>query len=61
MSSSKTGNTDLRETEVQQPKVTATFWFWIRSRAFSANSGQLEAGIDHHRLELAPEHAARLR
>ena len=44
MSSSNTGNTDLRETEVQQPKVTATFWFWIRSRAFSANSGQFEAG-----------------
>ena len=34
----------MRETEVQQPKVTATFSFWISSRAFSANSGQFEAG-----------------
>ena len=34
----------MRDTEVQQPKVTATFWFWMRSRAFSANSGQFEAG-----------------
>ena len=44
LSSSTTGSTDLRDTEVQQPKMAATFSFWINSRAFSANSGQLEAG-----------------
>jgi hypothetical protein len=43
-SSSNTGSTDLRDTEVQQPKVTATL-SWVSSwRAFSANSGQLEPG-----------------
>ena len=44
LSSSTTGSTDLRETEVQQPKIAATFSFWINSRAFSANNGQLDAG-----------------
>ena len=44
MSSSNTGSTDLRDTEVQQPKVTATLSLVSSSRAFSANSGQLEAG-----------------
>ncbi len=34
----------MRLTEVQQPNTTATLSFWISSRAFSANSGQLEAG-----------------
>ena len=43
-SSSNTGSTDLRETEVQQPNTAATFCTLISSRAFSANSGQLEAG-----------------
>ena len=37
-------STDFRDTEVQQPKVTATLSFWISSRAFSAKSGQFEAG-----------------
>jgi hypothetical protein len=40
----KTGSTDFRDTEVQQPKTTATLSLVISSRAFSANSGQLEAG-----------------
>ena len=41
---SKTGSTDLRLTEVQQPKVTATL-SWSRScLAFSANRSQFEAG-----------------
>ena len=44
MSSSNTGNTDLRDTEVQQPNTAATFSFDNRSRAFSAKSGQFEAG-----------------
>src|SRR5580698_6353789 len=39
-----TGSTDLRETDVQQPNTTATLSLVINSRAFSANSGQLEAG-----------------
>jgi hypothetical protein len=39
-----TGSTDLRDTEVQQPKVTATLSLVSSWRAFSANSGQLEAG-----------------
>ena len=39
-----TGSTDLRETEVQQPNTTATLSFCNSSRAFSANSGQFEAG-----------------
>src|SRR6476619_2852503 len=43
-SSWKTGSTDLRDTEVQQPNTTATL-SWVSSwRAFSANNGQFEAG-----------------
>ena len=42
--SSKTGSTDLRLTEVQQPNTAETLSLEINSRAFSANSGQLEAG-----------------
>src|SRR5271155_678396 len=43
-SSLNTGNTDLRDTEVQQPNTTATLSLVISSRAFSANSGQFDAG-----------------
>src|SRR6186713_1235687 len=43
-SSENTGSTDLRDTEVQQPNTAATLSLEINSRAFSANSGQLEAG-----------------
>ncbi|MCY1394280.1 hypothetical protein D9M71_91960 [compost metagenome] len=44
MSSSNTGSTDLRDTLVQQPNTTATL-SWVSSwRAFSANSGQFDAG-----------------
>src|SRR5260370_35716927 len=43
-SSLNTGSTDLRDTEVQQPNTTATLSLVINSRAFSANSGQFEAG-----------------
>src|SRR5512144_3222415 len=43
-SSLNTGNTDLRDTEVQQPNTTDTLSLVMSSRAFSANSGQLEAG-----------------
>ena len=39
-----TGSTDLRDTDVQQPKTTATLSLEISSRAFSAKSGQFEAG-----------------
>src|SRR6202046_4471681 len=44
LSFSNTGNTDLRDTEVQQPNTTATLSFSSSSAAFSANSGQFEAG-----------------
>src|SRR4051795_7090828 len=44
LSSLNTGSTDLRDTEVQQPNTAATLSLVISSRAFSANSGQLEAG-----------------
>ena len=43
-SSLNTGSTDLRDTEVQQPKTTETLSLEMSSRAFSANSGQFEAG-----------------
>ncbi len=39
-----TGSTDLRDTEVQQPKITSTPETVMSSRAFSAKSGQSEAG-----------------
>ena len=39
-----TGSTDLRDTEVQLPKITSTFSTVNNSRAFSANNGQSEAG-----------------
>src|SRR5438876_5323289 len=44
LSSLNTGSTDLRDTEVQQPNTAATLSLVMSSRAFSANSGQLEAG-----------------
>src|SRR5579859_2138417 len=44
LSSLNTGSTDLRDTEVQQPNTTATLSWVISWRAFSANSGQLDAG-----------------
>src|ERR1700674_2858516 len=44
LSSLNTGRTDLRDTEVQQPNTTATLSCVMSWRAFSANSGQLEAG-----------------
>src|SRR5258708_37993638 len=43
-SSSNTGSTDLRDTEVQQPNTTATLSCVMSWRAFSAKSGQFEAG-----------------
>ena len=43
-SSSNTGSTDLRDTEVQQPNTAAHLSTDSRPRAFSANSGQFEAG-----------------
>ena len=39
-----TGSTDLRDTEVQFPKITSTSCTVSNSRAFSANNGQSEAG-----------------
>src|SRR5436190_23849864 len=44
LSSLNTGNTDLRDTEVQQPNTAATLSLVMSSRAFSAKSGQFEAG-----------------
>ncbi len=49
-----TGSTDLRDTEVQQPNTTSTFWTWISSRAFSANSGQFDAGSTTTASSLRP-------
>ncbi len=43
-SSLNTGSTDLRDTLVQQPNTAATLSLLISSRAFSAKSGQFEAG-----------------
>ena len=60
LSSLNTGSTDLRDTEVQQPNTTATLSLLISSRAFSANSGQFEAGIDDDGFELLAEQAALL-
>src|SRR5262245_4781704 len=39
-----TGNTDLRDTAVQQPNTDATFSLVIRSRGFAATSGKFAAG-----------------
>ena len=39
-----TGSTDLRDTLVQQPNTAETLSLAISSRAFSAKSGQFEAG-----------------
>src|SRR5712671_2460325 len=44
LSSLKTGKTDLRDTDVQQPNTAETLSLVINSRAFSANNGQFEAG-----------------
>ena len=44
LSSLNTGSTDLRDTEVQQPNTATTLSLVISSRAFSANSGQFDAG-----------------
>jgi len=44
LSFSNTGSTDFLDTDVQQPKVTATLSFSSSSRAFSAKSGQSDAG-----------------
>src|SRR5690349_18764678 len=53
-SSSNTGSTDLRLTEVQQPNTAATFSFCRSSRAFSANSGQFDAGSTTTASSLRP-------
>src|SRR3954447_229162 len=53
-SSSNTGSTDLRLTEVQQPNTAATFSFCSSSRAFSANSGQFDAGSTTTASSLRP-------
>ncbi len=44
MSRANTGSTDLRDTDVQQPNTATTLSFSSSSAAFSANSGQFEAG-----------------
>src|SRR3984885_9227786 len=44
LSSLNTGSTDLRDTDVQQPNTPETLSLLISSRAFSANSGQFDAG-----------------
>src|SRR5450432_4601370 len=44
LSSSNTGSTDLRETDVQQPNTAATLSTVMSWRAFSAKSGQFDAG-----------------
>src|SRR5271167_4559379 len=54
LSSLNTGSTDLRDTDVQQPNTTETLSLLISSRAFSANSGQLEAGSTTTASSLRP-------
>src|SRR5881392_3539411 len=49
-----TGSTDLRDTEVQQPNTTATLFLVMSSRAFSANSGQFDAGSTTTASSLRP-------
>ena len=51
---SNTGSTDLRETDVQQPNTTATLSFSSSCCAFSANSGQFEAGSTTTASSLLP-------
>ncbi len=51
---SNTGSTDLRDTDVQQPKTTETLSFSSSSRAFSAKSGQSEAGSTTTASSLRP-------
>ncbi len=51
---SNTGSTDLRETDVQQPNTTATLSFSSSCCAFSANSGQFEAGSTTTASSLRP-------
>src|SRR5215472_9540762 len=53
-SSSNTGSTDLRETEVQQPNTAAHLSTDSRPRAFSANSGQFDAGSTTTASSLRP-------
>ena len=53
-SSSNTGSTDLRDTEVQQPNTAAHLSTDSSPRAFSANSGQLEAGSTTTASSLRP-------
>src|ERR1700722_9591391 len=54
LSSLNTGNTDLRDTEVQQPNTAETLSLLMSSRAFSANSGQFEAGSTTTASSLRP-------
>ena len=59
-SSSNTGSTDLRDTEVQQPNTAAHLSTDSKLRAFSANSGQLDAGSTTTASSFLPEQAALL-
>ena len=52
--SSNTGSTDLRDTLVQQPNTALTLSTVISSRAFSANSGQSDAGSTTTASSLCP-------
>src|SRR5919112_6436903 len=54
LSSLNTGSTDLRDTEVQQPNTTETLSLVISSRAFSAKSGQFDAGSTTTASSLRP-------
>src|SRR5579862_3285576 len=54
LSCSNTGSTDLRDTEVQQPNTAATLSTDKSCFAFSANSGQLEAGSTTTASSLRP-------
>src|ERR1700722_5270670 len=54
LSSLNTGNTDLRDTEVQQPNTAETLSLLMSSRAFSANSDQFEAGATTPASSLRP-------
>ena len=59
LSSSNTGSTDLRDTDVQQPNTAATCPPTAAARLLGEQR-PVGGRIDHHRLELAAEHAALL-
>ena len=57
-SSSNTGSTDLRDTEVQQPNTAAHLSTDRRLPRLLGEQRPVGGRIDHHRFQLLAEHAA---